>query len=452
MNPRAAFLPILLLACRRDAPPSPARPAPPEPAAQADAGSARRASSRDRALAEIDERLRGHERMAASRADNWLDLEHAAILYLQRARLSGDYDDYAHAEDALTEAFRRAPEGAGPVMTRANFNYTVHRVGRVEEDLQRVERFAVVTADQREAIASLRADVAYHSGRYDDARRMYADLLAQRRTVGRLVALAQLEWKTGHFDRAEPLLDEAQRVAGEQREETRAWVLMVRGMMETDRGRWDDALARYRDALRLRPGSWVFEEHVAEVLAWQGHHEEARLMYADLVARTGDPEFMDQLADLEARRGETARAASLVAQARAVYERRAARFPEATAGHAIEFFLKHDPPRALALARLDLAARPGGEAQVRYARALLRSGRAAEARAVADAALGTAWNTADLHAVASVAHRLLGDAARAEALQRSAIAIDPHAMDDADELLPEAADAGVTSRSPRPLP
>lgn len=100
------------------------------------------------------------------------------------------------------------------------------------------------------------------------------------------MALAQLEWKTRHFDRAEALLDEAQRVAGEEREETRAWVFMVRGLMETDRGRLDDALARFRDALRVRPGSWVFQEHVAEVLAWKGQHEEARLMYADLVART----------------------------------------------------------------------------------------------------------------------------------------------------------------------
>lgn len=381
--------------------------------------------------------------MASARADNWLDLERAAMLYLQRARLTGDYDDYGRAEDALTRAFQRAPEGAGPLLTRASFNYAVHRVLRVEDDLRRVERWVVVSADQREAIASLRADVAYHSGNYADARRMYEDLLAQRRSVGRIVALAQLEWKTNRFDRAATLLDEAQRLADDEPDETRAWVRMVRGMMETDRGRWDEAAARFRDALRVRPGSWVLEEHLAELLAMMGRHEEARLMYADLVARTQDPEFMDQLADLEARRGQQAQAGALVARARTIYERRAARFPEATAGHAIEFFLKHDPPRALALATIDRAARPGGEAQVRYARALVRNGRFAEAREVLDAVLRTPWNTADLHATASVVYAQLGDATRAAAERAAAAAIDPHAMDDVTELLPDRIDAGI---------
>lgn len=437
-----------LLACRRDAP-QPPRRAPAADVARPVAAPAApvRPSAHARRIAEIDDRVRGHERMAAARADNWLDLEHAAILYLQRARLSGDYDDYGRAEDALTRAFQRAPDGAGPLLTRANFNYAVHRVLRVEEDLARVERWVVVSAPQREAIASLRADVAYHSGRYPEARRLYLDLLAQRRSVSRVVALAQLEWKTNHFDRAETLLDEAQRLAEEEPVESRAWLRMVRGMMETDRGRLEDALARFRDALRLRPGSWALEEHVAEVLAWLGRHEEARLMYADLVARTGDPEFMDQLADLEARRGQTARAAALVRDARAVYDRRAARFPEATAGHAIAFFLKHDPPRALELATLDRAARPGGESQVRYARALTRNGRYADARAVIDATLQTEWNTADLHAIASVVYAQLGDAARAASERAAALAIDPHSMDDADDDLPDARDAGATARS-----
>lgn len=445
MRPPILALAAALVACRREPPPAPApRPAP--PAAQtADVPAPRPPTSlQARRLAALDEGIQGHERMAAARADNWLDLERAALLYLQRARLSGDYDDYGRAEDALTRAFQRAPQGAGPLLTRASFNYAVHRVLRVEDDLRAVERWVVVSPDQREAIASLRADVAYHSGRYPEARRMYEELLGQRRSVGRLVALAQLEWKTNHFDRAQTLLDEAQRVAEGEPEESRAWLRMVRGMMESDRGRWEESLAQFREALRVRPGSWVIEEHVAEVLAWMGRHEEARLMYADLVARTQDPEFMDQLADLEARRGQTAQAQALIVRARTIYERRAARFPEATAGHAIEFFLKHAPARALELATLDRAARPGGESQVRYARALVRNGRFAEARATLDAVRQTVWNTADLHATLSVVAAQLGDAALAATARAAALAIDPHAMDDADEILPDPTDGGAT--------
>lgn len=390
----------------------------------------RREHGVDVALARIDERIAGHERRAAERANDWLTLEFVALAYMERARLSGDYRDYRKAEDALERAFRIAPAGAGPILTRANLNYTLHRLRRVEEDLRLVERWAYLTPDQRAAVNSLKADVAFHSGRYAEARAGYERALAQERSVSALISMAQLQWKTGHFDEAATLLAEADQVARGHTSDTRAWVCLVRGLMELDRGRWDEALAYYRQGLRLTPSSWLLQEHIAEVLTLQGHEEDARLIYVGIVDRTGNPEYMDAVADIYAARQDMINARRWIVRARAVYEERLALYPEAAGGHALDHFLKHDPARAVQLAEINRDARPGGEAQVKLAEAYLGVGRVDDARETIERVLATEWNTAELHVVAAKVYQRLGNSARATEERQRAVLLNPHATTD----------------------
>jgi tetratricopeptide (TPR) repeat protein len=382
------------------------------------------------ALAQLDARLHALEALAAQRPDDWLDREFVAQGYLARARITGDYADYARAEDALDAAFRAAPAGSGPLLSRASFNYTMHRLDRVEPDLRAAERAILLTGGQQESIDSLRADTAFHSGRYEVARAGYERALQGERNVGNLISLAQYRWKTGDFAGAEQLLDEAATAArAGSSHGTQGFVEMVRGMMEADRGRWDAALAHYRAGLALSPDDWHLQDHEAETLLAQGHADQALPEYLALVARTNDPEFQADAAEIYLARGDHARAEPLVAQARATYEQRARRFPEAIAGHAIEFYLRFDPQRAVELAELNVRARPGGEAQVKLAQAYARVARWSDARRVVDAALATPWNTHELHAVASVVYAALGDTARAQTERQRAIELNPHAME-----------------------
>lgn len=431
----AAVALLLVPACRDRAParPRPSQPAvahrAPDatPAPDAPAAAPRRPASPE--LAELDARLQAQERDAERGRGNWLAWEMVALGYMNRAKLSADYDDYARADRALEHAFQNASPGVGPFLTRARFNHTVHRLQRVGADLDALQH-AVLRPDERAAIAHLRADVAFHSGRYDEARRLFEENLARERDVTALVGMAQLLWKTGDFAGAERLVDEASTAADRGDVALRAWVRLVRGTMEIDRGRWDAALAAFRDGLRLQPSSWVFQEHVAEVLMFQGHLEESRLMYVDLVERTGDPEFMNALGEIYERQGNAGESRRWVERAREGYARRLRVLPEATAGHAIEFFLAHDPARAVAVAELNRDARPGGEAQVKLAEAYLGVGRDADARRVVEAVLATPWNTADLHAVAARAFERTGAPARAAEERRRALALSPHALDD----------------------
>ncbi len=389
----------------------------------------------------LDDRIEAQRIYCLRHSRSWLDLEQLAQGYMDRARLSGDYGDYALAEEALARAFRVVPEGSGPLMTRASLNFTLHRLSRVEPDLAALRR-GILNRAQRESIDALSADVAFHSGRYPEALRGYEAMLAADRSPVRLVALAQYRWKTGDFASAEWLLTEAAALSATGEPETRAWVCLVRGLMELDRGRWDAALGHYRAGIRLRPESWVLQEHEAEVLTLQGHTDDARRKYIALIERTGDPEFMDALAEIETSRRDPGSAARWIARARVVHDSRVTLFPEAAAGHALDHYLRNDPARAVTLAEHNRDTRPGGEAWTRLAEAYLRVGRREDARRAVEAVLATPWNTAEMHAVASVIYRHIGESALADTERARAVALNPHAMDDADAMLPSAAPHG----------
>ena len=380
-------------------------------------------------LARIDQEIAATTQRAEAHPQGWLVLERIAGLHLGRARLSGDYDDYAKAEAALERAFTVAGKDAGPHLTRIALNFTLHRLDRVAADLERVEKYAIKTPADRRALRELGAELAFQQGRYADARAGFeAALAAEPEDVTNLARMALLRWKTGDFAGAEDLYGQAlgKRVEGEPA----AWLHLQLGLMDLERGRHDEALAHYRDAAALLAGYWLLDEHIAEILTLQGQTDAALALYADIIARTDNPEFMDAVAGIHRAAGRTEAAAPLIARADAIYEAQLLRFPEAAYGHALEHFLEFgDPKRAVTLAEANHRTRPNAEAKISLARAYLQAGRKDDARKAIDEALATPWNTADLHAVAAEVLTATGDAAAASEQRRLALAINPAVLD-----------------------
>jgi len=381
------------------------------------------------ALQRLDARIEATRRTADRRDDDWMNLEVLAKLYVQRGRLTGDWADYRRAQEALDEAFRRAPEGLGPHLTRATLAYSMHQLSAAERDVARVEGYAVRMPETDRIARSLRADIAFHQGRYAQAESEYAANLGDLRDPTALVASAQWAWKTGDFEQAEALLREASSAA--EAPSVSAWVCLVQGLYALDRGRYADALSHYRAGLERTPDSWLLQEHAAEVLLLLGHDEEARVAYVDLVERTGSPEFMDALAGIHRDRGETREAQRWIARAREGWEARLAMFPEAAYGHALDHWLdfEDDAARAVSIARANVEARPGGEAQVKLAQAYLAAGQAETAAEILAQVMDTPWRTADLHAVASETYAALGDTTLAGEHRTRALAMNPHVLE-----------------------
>ena len=356
----------------------------------------------------------------------WPQWETLATAQLSLAQLSGDYRAYLDAGRSLEQAFAISGEGVGPYFARARYHYTVHRLDRVEADL---DRAACESRPDRAAIIGLRADLDFHRGRYEQALAGYREALLRREDLSGLVRLALWHGRMGHPSEALALLDRADRIYHGDSQHPRAWLALQRGLLELDRGQWDLAMAHYQHALRLLPGWWLAREHVAEIHALRGERAEARAEYAAVIAETGNPEFMDAMAGLAAHEGKAEESAQWVARARAAYDERLALLPEATYGHGLDHFLQFGPPeKALELARANHRQRPGGEAQIKLTEALLLNGQPKEAVALIRQALGSGWESAELHVAAARSFAALGRMPEARRQAALAKAGNPHAV------------------------
>lgn len=377
-------------------------------------------------LAAIDEEIAKAEDRATEQTGSWLVLEKIAGLWMRRARLSGDYDDYAKAEDALARAFERAPEGSGPMLSRAALNFTLHRVDAVSPDLDAVANRILLDDITHAVVESMRGDVAFARGQYPEALTHYEAALALHRTPNVLSKLALWRWRMGEFDQAEALYLEAEEMLVGASLEPRAWTDLQLGIMDLERGRYQDAFNHYRAGAEDLGGWWLIEEHIAEIAVLLGMPKFALALYDDIIARTGKPEFIDAKASLLLASGDNEGAAELIEQATARYEAELARFPEASYGHALDHYLEFGPPeRALELAEANHTLRPNVEAKLGLAEARLGVGDVAGAKTIVDEALATDYVSADLFWIASQVYEAHGDQEQAASLREQALALNP---------------------------
>lgn len=431
-----------VLACGQPAPPEPASaPAPAKtdlgsttstpPPARADTAepsvSPDGVRRFDEELAALDHQIAGRRQIATKNGRSWTAYGVVASLHLQRARLSGSYDDYAAAEEALRAAFD-LPQAMGPYLVRARLNFSLHRLDRIDADLDKAAARPGLGRTDETAGALLRANLAFQRGQYDDAKRRLEAELARDRSLPALSSMAYYHWKATEFEQAEALYKEALAAYRGSAAEPAAWIHLQLGLMDLDRGRLDEALQHYRQAEARLQGYWLVEEHIAEILVRQGHFAKAEAMYLDIVERTDNPEFMDALAELYA--SEPAKAAEWVARARTRYDQQLEQFPEAAYGHALEHWLAHEPDHAkvVRMAEKNHALRPNVDAQRLLAEAQLRAGHNDDALKTVQAMLATPMRSADIHLTASQVFAAVGQEADAAKHTAAAIALDPTAQ------------------------
>ncbi len=444
MKRNFAVLLLLTLACNRPTEPTHQTPVSakpktrattdtPVPAKKATKPTPKKAPSNtavptyDEELAALTRSIENLEQRAKDYPKQWLHIQRLAGKYSTRARLTGDYDDYEKAEEALKRAFKAAPKGSGPFVARAQLNYTLHRLARIEADLDAADKKIVKNNTEQATLAGMRANLAFQRGQYDAALAGYTKAVKLDRSPTNLSQLALFHWKTGNFDEAEKLYTEAQSLYKGNNPEPRAWLHLQLGLMDLDRGRYEDALAHYQTAGQLMPGYWLIDEHIAEIKTLTGHVDEAKKLYEAIVARTGNPEFIDALAGIHHEAGNQAKADELIAKARAIYEKQLKQFPEAAAGHALEHFLEfgEDAKRTVALAEANHKTRPNAQAKILLAQAYLAAKRPQDALKVIEQALASRWRSADLHDTAADVYTAVGDTTKATKQRSLARAINP---------------------------
>ena len=343
-------------------------------------------------------------------------------LYQERARLTGNYDDYVKAEALLASVAESKPSAAF-CLAQARLHYTLHRLKQAGVALD-----SCPTSVEPAEMASIRADLALYSGRYRAAESNYRALLNDSGTSATYVRFGLFKKWLGSPGEAAALLEAAEKRYHAGAPAMLAWLKLQRGLVALDRGRFDEALAMYRLASDTLDGWWLIDEHIAEVLLLSGKSQQARQLYENIIERTGNPEFMDALAAIEREDGREEHAKKLTLKARAIYEQRLLAFPEAAAGHALDHFLQDhaDAKFALVLAQKNFETRPYGESAIALAKAWLLAGKPDRAVPLMEAQLANGWDTAQIYWVLGEALRRLGQQKQAEYARAEALRRNPH--------------------------
>ncbi len=370
--------------------------------------------------AAIDDALR----LIDKQPHNTLIALETVTLYTERARLTGNYDDYRKAQELLEVATGRGDKASFPCLAHARLHYTLHRLQAASAALDACP----IMADPVE-IAGLRGDIAFYSARYQEAEEIYRALVNRVGSTQQYFRLAMLRNKMGSPGEAAALLEAAERRYHGGSATVKAWFKMQRGLIAWDRGQIEEAMAQYALASDELAGWWLVDEQIAEVKRIQGDTAAAKVLYESIISRNGLPEHMDELARLLREGTAPESATEWINRAEAIYRDRLQNFPEASVGHAVDHFLQFGTPtEALALARRNAELRPYGDAQIALAAALFRVGQAAAAAECIARVEASGWDTAQMHAVAAQINAGLGRAAAADAQRAKDLGMNRNVM------------------------
>jgi tetratricopeptide (TPR) repeat protein len=351
---------------------------------------------------------------------NALDYTFLGRLQLLRGRLTGDVAAYAQARRDLSRALDIYPDDPEAAALLAVVRYTTHDFpGALDLAIDVYDR----DPSQYGALAVI-GDAQMELGRYDEADATYARLARALAGSGAVQARrSRMAFLRGDGQQAKRLAAVAERqarAAGAFGAEL-SYYSVLQGQVAFDAGDYDEAAARYEDAVRIAPDYHVARAMLAKARAAQGRIDDAIRLYARAIAAVPQPDYLAALGDLYRIRGQRELAkdryatveaiASLARGARAVYDRQLALF-----------YADHDVNLgpAVALAASELRVRKDVYGYDAYAWALFKTGRLEEARAASARALRLGTPDPELWYHAGMISAALGDDVLArEQLERS---------------------------------
>jgi tetratricopeptide (TPR) repeat protein len=375
-------------------------------------------------LAQTEKQIEKLQKVVEGRKDDWLMRQHLASALLDKANLTGQVADYKHVEKVLEEIAAIGEVGFAPKLLAAKLDYSVHRLDQAAAAQEELVGRSILKREQLYSAVLLGGQIAFQRGQYEEALSTFkrlADEPGPARTE-----LALYYSKTGNTAEAEKLLGEALEATRKDSPKQRAWIRLQLGIMATESGRYEEAIARLKAADAEFSGWWLVREHLAEVYALMGNDAEAIPLYEAVVAETQLAAIFGPLAGCYERQGRKADADALVARARTSWQKQLEELPESAMGHGLGFFLEHgDAKEALELAKKNYATRPNGEAAVLLARAYLKSNDPKSAVELLEQTLATPWRSADLHDAARQAYAAVGSTQLAEAQKSLCVAANP---------------------------
>jgi tetratricopeptide (TPR) repeat protein len=339
-----------------------------------------------------------------------------------RASLTGSPADLKVTESAIDGAIQEIGPLADLYLLKANLDFKLHRLVKTNHDISALSRFA-----GNAQVVALKASLAFQQGEYETAKKGYLIAIEKNPTWDNLARLAYLEAKFGDPDFADRLYAQAQNEISAKEMRSYAWVELQRGLLDLSRGRYENAMAHYRQAGKAYSGYWLVDEHMAELLGATRKFDAAAVLYKSVVARAPLPELHQRLGDLYVFMGKPEQARPWHDKALAGYLDSAARGEVNYYHHLAGFYadVREDGAEAVKWAEKDLALRPHFATQDALAWAFYRAGRFEEARNVSHEALSSSVKDAHLFFHAAMIHLAAGKTDEGKQLLKKAGEINP---------------------------
>lgn len=382
-------------------------------------------------LSEMDRRLMLAEERGLRDPEEWLVRAKMAESRIARFRLTHDTTDIVMAGQELAAAKELAPPQSGPLLPTADYSMAIHDLPAAQRALNTLSDAAVpLNDDILSEIAAIRADIAFYQGDVVKAGKMLGEANAIAPAPGTFVRLAVLRRATGKFDQALELLAKAMVFRQSRSPFALANLTLQMGLVESARGNYPAARTLFERADTIFPGYWLTELYLAEADAVGGDQAAALVKLLRLAKLTSHPEVMDALAMTYRAGGDQKNSRLWSGRAGAIWKEQVAQLPTAYAGHAAENELAFgDPLQAVKLARINLAARPYGEARLLLANALMGSGQAGQAIEQLELAEKSGWRSAPLYTAISQAKALGGDREGSTRAMQKAKKLNPRILD-----------------------
>ena len=233
---------------------------------------------------------------------------HAAALYMQRARLTGDVADAERAEARARKSLAlRTQHNGGTFVTLSASLLEQHRFKEARD----IARQLVAGQPDVEMYHSLLGETQLELGDYDGARASFAAVRAPTASSGTLAGAARWAELQGHTGEARKLLRMGRAMVATQSDypkEEIAWFDMREGDLALRDGQPNAAEAAYRRGLALAPTDYRLQAAMSRLAAGRGRWDEAIAYGEASVATVLDPGTLGVIASAFAARGDSVRA------------------------------------------------------------------------------------------------------------------------------------------------
>ena len=375
-------------------------------------------------LAQRDIQIKTWKKALAMDPQSAMSLGQLAALYMQRARETGDDQNYLVAEGYARRSVALRTNRNGPsFVTLAGALLAQHKF--VEADSIVTE--LVKNEPEVPQYTSMYAEIKLELGQYDLARPIFDSIHAQRTHLSIAPRLARWLELNGHSDTARKLLYDALAEAKKRRDlpvEQVAWFELRVGDIEMRNGRMKGALVALADGLKVSPNDYRLLAAMAKLEAVDGNPKDAIKYGERAMAIKLDPATLGTIGDAYAAIGDSVNADEYFKTMEVAVAGQLGPYHRAWS----LFLLDHDRriPEVLKNVQGELVSRKDIYGYDLLAWALHKSGRDAEAATAMKSALKLGTQDAMLFYHAGMIERSLGNNTAARAYLERALAVNPY--------------------------